>query len=113
MKSIYPIIVYIVKCNDGSYYTGVTNDLDRRLAEHNEGINPDAYIHSRRPVELVFALGFQNNLEAFAFEKQIKGWSRKKKEALMAWDWDKIQELAKCRNETSHLFYRKKNDISS
>ena len=103
MKSIYSVIVYIVRCTDESYYTGVTNDLDRRIAEHNEGTNEDAYTYDKRPVELMYAIGFHNNLEAFAFETKIKGWSRKKKEALFESDWDAIHEFAKCKNETSHL----------
>ncbi len=107
MKSIYSLIVYIVKCNDDSYYTGVTNDLDRRIKEHNEGKDRDAYTFKRRPVTLMFTVGFDTNQEAFDFETKIKGWSRKKKEALFESKWDKIQELSKCNNESSHLLYKK------
>ena len=89
--------VYILKCADNSYYTGVSNDPERRLAEHIEGKNPDSYTFSRRPLELVFCGYFTDPKQAIAFEKQVKGWSRAKKEALIAGDWNKI-ELAKCVN---------------
>jgi putative endonuclease len=93
--------VYILKCADGSYYTGVTNDIDRRLAQHQAGYNPDSYTFSRRPLELVYSEYFTDPKQAIAFEKQVKGWSRAKREALIAGDWNKIVELAKCVNPTS------------
>ena len=75
MKSIFNLIVYIVECSDGSYYTGVTNDLDRRIAEHNSALNPDSYTHDKTRVQLVFALGFNDRNLAIKFEKKIKGWT--------------------------------------
>jgi putative endonuclease len=101
--------VYILKCADGSYYTGVTNDADRRLAQHQAGYNPDSYTFSRRPVELVYSEYFTDPKQAIAFEKQVKGWSRAKKEALIAGDWNKIVELAKCVNSTSSKKYKAGN----
>ncbi len=98
---------YILECADKSYYTGITNDIDRRLAEHKEGKNQSAYTYSRRPVKLVYLEQFLEPSTAIEFEKQIKGWSRKKKEALIADNWDKIKELAVCKNETSHLNFKK------
>jgi len=88
--------VYILKCSDGSYYTGVTNDLERRVFQHNAG-SGGSYTKSRRPVKLVFCEVFGNILDAIAAEKQIKGWRRSKKEALIAGDWDKIVELSNMR----------------
>ena len=73
------LYVYIVRCADKSYYTGVTNNFERRIGEHNEGIDPNSYTFKRRPVELVFVEVFQIYEQAISFEKQIKGWSRKKK----------------------------------
>ncbi|WPR74650.1 GIY-YIG nuclease family protein [Algoriphagus sp. NG3] len=70
--------VYILKCFDTTFYTGVTNNLDRRLAEHNFGFDPLCYTAKRRPLELVFFQEFQEIHQAIAFEKQIKGWSRRK-----------------------------------
>ena len=98
---------YIVECSDKSYYTGITNDIDRRIEEHNEGESQSAFTYKRRPVKLVFVEQFLQPEPAIEFEKQIKGWSRKKKESLIAENWDKIKELAVCKNETTHLNYKK------
>ncbi|NBC84255.1 MAG: GIY-YIG nuclease family protein [Bacteroidetes bacterium] len=97
--------VYILKCADGTYYTGVTNSIERRLAEHIEGYDPNAYTFHRRPVELVFCESCISPHEAIDLEKQIKGWSRKKKEALIERNWYKLKELAVCKNLTSHKNY--------
>lgn len=104
MKTYY---VYILKCSDNFYYTGVTNDIERRLAEHKEGLNSTAFTYKRRPIQLMFCESFININEAIAFEKQVKGWSRKKKEALIERNWDKLKELAECKNITSHKNYKK------
>ncbi|MEQ9374929.1 MAG: GIY-YIG nuclease family protein [Imperialibacter sp.] len=90
--------VYILKCADGSYYTGVTNDIDRRLYEHQIGYDTKSYTFKRRPVDLVFTEHFGNINKAIAFEKQIKGWSRAKKEALMKQDWRALKERSKNRS---------------
>ena len=87
--------VYILKCADDSYYTGITNDIDRRLWEHQNGIHTKCYTYRRRPVELVFIESFNDVNQAIAFEKQIKGWSRKKKEAIINNEWEKLPELSK------------------
>ncbi len=92
MKIYY---VYIVKCSDNSYYTGFTNDLERRINEHNVGLNPASYTYTRKPVELVFYYEFNDVNQAIQFEKQIKGWSRKKKEAIINDNWDLLPELSK------------------
>jgi putative endonuclease len=94
--------VYILKCIDNSYYTGVTNNLERRLAEHQHGEVMSSYTFKRRPVKLVFYEQFQTPKEAILFEKKIKGWTRAKKEALIERNWQRLHELAKCSNETSH-----------
>jgi predicted GIY-YIG superfamily endonuclease len=78
--------VYILKCADGSYYTKSTNSLERRLWEHQTGFIK-GYTSERLPVELVWSIDFANEHEAFLFERQIKGWSRAKKEALIRGDW--------------------------
>ena len=101
--------VYILKCSDTSYYTGVTNNMERRFAEHQDGFDPFSYTFKRRPLELVFLQNFQQIHETIAFEKQIKSWSRAKKEALINDNWERLKDLSKCKNETSHMnFY--KND---
>jgi len=76
--------VYILQCNDGSYYTGMTNNLEERFRQHQEGICETCYTYSRRPVELVFHHCFGEVDDAIRAEKQIQGWSRTKKEALIA-----------------------------
>ena len=85
---------YILLCSDNSYYTGITDDIERRLIEHNSDEYPKSYCHTRRPVQLVFAEMFLDPVPAIEFEKQIKGWSRKKKEALIERNFDKLHELA-------------------
>ncbi|PPD00313.1 MAG: hypothetical protein CTY35_02620 [Methylotenera sp.] len=82
--------VYILKCKDDSYYTGITNDLERRLNEHHSGKNKDSYTHDKRPLTLMWFETFNDVLNAIATEKKIKGWSRRKKEALIDENWDKL-----------------------
>jgi putative endonuclease len=82
MKLAHNYYVYIVRCSDGLYYTGVTNNLNRRLIEHNEGCNIHCFTFSRRPVMLQYHEHFVNIQNAIRREKQLKGWSRQKKEAL-------------------------------
>jgi putative endonuclease len=97
MANGYNYFVYIVECIDGIYYTGVTNDLDRRICEHNEGIHPESFTYKRRPVVLRYYQKFSDINQAISWEKQLKGWGRKKKEALFDENWEKVQELAKSR----------------
>lgn len=92
MKYYY---TYILLCSDGSYYTGVTNNIEKRLYEHENGLIPSCYTISRRPVSVVFHQAFKDVRYAIMAEKQIKGWSRKKKEALIAGDYERLKELAK------------------
>ena len=66
-------VVYILRCADSSFYTGMTTDLDMRLAEHRDGIDPGSYTHARRPVQVVWSRNFQTHDEAFRCERQIKG----------------------------------------
>ena len=74
--------VYILKCSDNSYYTGMTHDLAKRLAEHSAG-TCGGYTSARLPVTLVWSESVQNEHDALLCERQIKGWSRAKKEALI------------------------------
>ena len=86
-------IVYILRCSDGTYYTGLTSDLDKRLHEHESGAVLKSYTFSRRPVHLEWAREFPTYDEAINFERQVKGWSRAKKEALIKDDWDLIHQI--------------------
>ena len=85
---------YILKCADGSYYTGVTSNLEQRINQHNSGLIK-GYTSSRLPVRLVYSNRFTNTTDAITAEKQIKGWSRAKKQALIYGDFDKLVQLAK------------------
>ena len=85
--------VYIVKCSDESYYTGVTSNLEQRINEHNYGIFK-GYTSKQLPVTLVFSNRFSDVREAIRAEKQIKGWSRAKKEALIEGDFDSLVALS-------------------
>lgn len=91
--------VYILKCADDSYYTGVTSNLEQRMYQHDYAYFPDCYTASRRPVELVFYAEFTNIGFAIDKEKQIKKWSRAKKEALINGYYDELPNLAKKRFE--------------
>jgi predicted GIY-YIG superfamily endonuclease len=86
--------VYILRCADNSYYTGHTDNLEERIEKHKLG-NLEGYTSTRLPVWLVFSEYFSPREEALASEQQIKGWSRKKREALMRRDWVKMSRLAK------------------
>ena len=105
MKRYY---VYILKCSDNSYYTGFTNNIDRRFDEHNYGVNKECYTYNKRPLELVFCTEFNDVNQAIAFEKQVKGWSRNKKEAIINDNWDDLKKLSECLNETNYNNYDKK-----
>src|SRR5579871_3238793 len=87
--------VYMVRCSDGSFYVGMTNDLELRLGQHNFGIDRKCFTFTRRPVELVHASEFQWVDEAIAWEKHLKGWSRAKKLALIENDWAAVSKLAR------------------
>ncbi len=92
--------VYILRCADGSYYTGHTEDLEKRLAGHNSK-QYAGYTSTRLPVTLVFSQEFPSREEALASERQIKGWSRKKKEAMMRGDWNEVSRLAQSKTQRS------------
>ncbi|MBQ1783710.1 MAG: GIY-YIG nuclease family protein [Gammaproteobacteria bacterium] len=86
--------VYILRCADASYYTGHTDNLEQRLAQHHAGAFATCYTFMRRPLTLVFTQDWAIREEALAAEQQIKGWSRKKKEAMMQGDWAEVSRLA-------------------
>ena len=86
--------VYILRCADGRYYTGQTDDLDRRIAEHQAGGFCDLTAR-RQPVALIWQESFQTRIEALEAERRIKPGSRAKKEALIAGDWQALSHWAK------------------
>ena len=97
--------MYILRCNDGSYYVGSTTNLGLRVEEHKKGIGAE-YTKHRLPVELVYSEECLCIKDAFLREKQVQGWSRKKREALINNQFDRISKLGK------KDFRKKKNEIS-
>jgi putative endonuclease len=96
-----PAYVYLLRCADQSYYVGSTRGtLDQRIGEHNAGTF-GGHTASRRPVELVWSQDFDRITDAIACERQLKGWSRAKKEALIRGDYTMIKALAKRRQRFS------------
>jgi len=91
--------IYILRCSDNSYYTGHTDNLEKRIIEHQTG-EIEGYTSTRLPITLVFANEFPTREEALTCERQIKGWSRKKKEAMMRGDWAEVSRLA-CKKSPS------------
>jgi putative endonuclease len=89
------LFVYILLCSDDSYYVGVTNDLERRLMEHQEGEKGSLYTSKRLPVQLVYSEKVHGPLTAIKREKQLKTWSRAKKEALIAGREEELKRKAK------------------
>ncbi|MCB2088304.1 MAG: GIY-YIG nuclease family protein [Sphingomonadaceae bacterium] len=102
---------YILRCADGKYYTGHTDDLERRIAEHSVGGFCN-FTSSRRPVELIWAQDFPTRHEALSSELQVKKWSRAKKEALAASDWDRVGYFAKPPSERATSIVHKRVSTS-
>ena len=107
MKLFHHYTVYILQCNDGTYYTGLTNDLERRIWEHESGYIKNCHTFKKRPLKLVYAETFEDVQQAIAWEKQIKCWTRKKKQALIEDDWESIVELAKNRTGVDTRFKKR------
>jgi putative endonuclease len=93
--------MYILKCTDGSYYTGSTKYIELRLHQHQMGEGAN-YTKRRLPVELVYFEEFQRIDEAFYREKQVQGWNRKKKKALINGQLEDLPKYAECKNESHY-----------
>ena len=101
--------VYILECSDGSFYTGSTDDVNKRLLQHQEGVKASSYTYSRRPVKLVWTSEeTKYYYDALRWERQIKGWNRAKKQALIRGDFDAIHEIVKIERKQ-----REKNKMKS
>ena len=92
--------MYILECCDGSYYTGSTINLERRFNQHQNGVGAN-HTKKRLPVKLVYFEEYNRIDTAFYREKQVQGWSRKKKEALIEGEYEKLPELAKAYRDVS------------
>jgi len=95
-----PSHMYILECADGSYYVGSTTSINHRLSQHEAGEGSE-YTKHRLPVKLAYAAEFDRIDEAFAFEKQVQGWSRRKRQALIDGDFEKLPNLARADWQTS------------
>ncbi len=89
-----PFYVYMLRCSNKAFYVGHTDDLELRLAQHHAGTF-GGYTAEHRPVQFVWCAEMTSRAEALTYERQLKGWSRAKKEALIRDDWDRIHELAR------------------
>ena len=93
--------VYILECADGTFYTGSTIDLDKRVEQHQNGRGAN-HTKKRLPITLVYSEKFPRIDEAFSREKQIQGWSRNKKIALIEKNYKDLSKFAKCMNESNY-----------
>ncbi len=91
--------MYILKCDDGSYFTGSTKNLERRLWQHQNGLGAN-YTKKHLPVKLVYAEEYQRIDDAFYREKQVQGWGHKKKEALISQNYIELHKFSECQNES-------------
>ena len=103
-----PFYTYILECADQSFYTGITNNVEKRVVQHNTCEDEKKYVYDRRPVKLVYVEVHRYVLNAIRREKQLKGWSRAKKIALIGGDINQLHELASCQNPSHYLIYRTK-----
>jgi predicted GIY-YIG superfamily endonuclease len=85
--------LYILKCINGAYYIGHTDNIEQRLSQHHLGAINGCYTQSRRPLELLYVQDFPTRDAAFHAERQVKGWSHKKKEAFIKGNWEEIKTL--------------------
>jgi len=85
---------YMLHCHGGAFYVGHTDNLDRRIAQHQAGTLP-SFTRDRLPVTLVWSETFETRIEALEMERRIKGWSRAKKMALIRGDWSRLSALAR------------------
>jgi putative endonuclease len=90
-----PYYVYILRCSNGTFYTGNTSNLSLRVSQHKTGYDPKSYTYRLRPVTLVWSKEFPHRYDALNVERQIKGWSHAKKEALINDDFELIHEIVK------------------
>jgi|SRR5579884_1203011 len=93
--------VYMLLCSDGSFYIGVTSNIEHRVSKHEAGEFTTCYTFTRRPVKLVYAEDFRDMNDAIRWEKQIKKWSRAKKAALARGDFEELRRLAKGRKSAT------------
>jgi predicted GIY-YIG superfamily endonuclease len=94
--------VYMLRCSDRSFYVGHTDNLEVRIAQHEQGAITTCYTYLRRPVALVYSAPFVSREEALAMERRIKGWNRAKKDALTRGDWAEISRISRFKYGRKH-----------
>ena len=92
--------VYILKCSDDSFYVGITNDLEMRFEQHTQGIVRSCYTFLEDKLKSCLMSYLMITYLRLLFEKKLKGWSKKKKQALIDSNWDKLKVLSVCRNDS-------------
>jgi putative endonuclease len=92
---VHRYYVYMLRCFDGSFYVGVTKNVDYRFGQHCHGIDPHCYTYNRRPLKIVFVGEFEWVHDAIAFEKRLKGWSHRKKRAFAEKAWDSVKRYSR------------------
>ena len=97
--------LYILECADGSYYTGSTVDLEKRIVEHQEGKGAN-HTKKRLPVRLIYVEEYHRIDTAFYREKQVQGWSRSKKEALISGQFHDLPNLSECQNDSHYKYFK-------
>ena len=110
MKYYY---LYIAECSDKSYYTGITNDLANRQEQHNSGGNKKCYTYNKRTIKIVYSEEYTNVWDTIGREKQIKGWSRAKKQALINKNFDSLPELSKRKTPSATKDNQKSDQITA
>jgi putative endonuclease len=90
--------IYILLCSDNSYYIGFTNNLEERVLQHQNGVNSSSYTYKKRPIHLIYSEEFIDVKQAIEREKQLKKWSRLKKEALINNDLVTLKNLSKSKD---------------
>ena len=104
--------MYILECSNGQYYTGSTNNLERRMKEHQEGRGAN-FTRKHSPVKLVYSEEYERIELAFIREKQIQKWGHKKKEALINMKFKELRNLAECLNDSHSRNCASEGDPSS
>ncbi len=97
---MHDFFVYMLLCIDDALYIGVTNHVEKRVWQHQCGIDPGCFTFNRRPIHLVYVATFTDIRDAIAWENRSKRWSRKKKEALIAGNGEELHRLAECQNDS-------------
>ena len=96
--------MYILECSDGTYYTGYTMDLDKRIVEHQEGKGAN-HTKERLPIRLLYVEEYQKIYSAYYRKKQIQGWKRDKKQALMEGKFGDLIGFTECKNKTPYKYF--------